>query len=104
MSGTIGKTTFQGRRLIKWKLYEKRVQREKGKCPTHITKYFIIKEGKSGICHRKKQERHKKLSLTKVATMGLRRAQFPSLMNDMDKETTHKGPYLPIAQGGCICG
>ena len=45
MSGTIGKPTFQGRRLRKWKLYDKSSQREKGKFQKAITKVVIIKEG-----------------------------------------------------------
>ena len=46
MSSKIGKPTCQGRRLIKWKLYEKSNQREKGKCPKATTKVVITKAGK----------------------------------------------------------
>ena len=45
MSGTIGKPTFQGRILRKWKIYEKRSQREKGKCSKSMTKDAITKAG-----------------------------------------------------------
>ena len=45
MSGTISKPNFQGRRLRKWKLYDKSSQREKGKCPKDMTKDVIKKEG-----------------------------------------------------------
>ena len=46
MSGTIGKPTFQGRRSRKWKLYDKRSWREKGKFPKYMTKFVIKKVGK----------------------------------------------------------
>ena len=73
-----------------------------------VRKYVVGKSrkelNKEGGDSAQKKERQKKLSLTKVETMGLRRAYFPSLMNDMDRETSHKVPYFPISQGGCICG
>ena len=45
MSCTIGNPNFQGRRLRKWKIYDKSSQREKGKCPKAMKKNFITKEG-----------------------------------------------------------
>ena len=53
MSGTIGKPTCQGRRLRKWKLYDKSSQREKGKCPKAKIKYVITKGG--SFCERRAQ-------------------------------------------------
>ena len=43
MSGTSGKLTYQRRRLRKWKLYDKKIQREKGNYPKSMTKVVIIK-------------------------------------------------------------
>ena len=44
ISGTSGNQNFQGRILIKWKLYDKISQIEKGKCPKTMTKVAIVKE------------------------------------------------------------
>ena len=38
MSGTIGKPYFQGRRLIKWKFYDKSSQTGRRKVPKSMTK------------------------------------------------------------------
>ena len=45
MSGIVGKLNFQGRRLRKWKLYDKSSQREKGKFPKAMTKVDRYKIG-----------------------------------------------------------
>ena len=77
MSGTIGNPTCQGRRLRKWKLYEKNSQREKGvpkiydKSCHNKSKKFLAKEGVVSFW------RLRKFVRTKERKFWQRRARFP---------------------------
>ena len=70
MLGTIGKPTCQGRRLRKWKIYDKSSQIEKGKCPKAMTKVVIIKEGKSENLSQGKAGKAEKVVTDKSSNYG----------------------------------